>query len=134
MRTPSQTVGPFFSFALCQEPQNELPGGTVRVDGQVLDGQGAPVPDALLELWSPAHGFGRCPTDAEGRYAFLVPADVDGFELMVFARGLLKPAVTRLYLERAAAEDETMVARRDDGGYRFDVRLQGDDATGFFGL
>jgi len=134
MRTPSQTVGPFFSFALCQEPQHELPGGTVQVDGQVLDGQGSPVADALLELWSPAHGFGRCPTDGEGRYSFLVPAGVGRFELMVFARGLLRPAVTRLYLDPDAAEDETMVARRTDGGFHFDVRLQGDAATGFFDL
>lgn len=134
MRTPSQTVGPFFSFALCENPQNELPDGTVRIDGQVFDGDGSPIADALLELWSPEHGFGRCPTDGEGRYAFLVPPAADRFELMVFARGLLKPAVTRLYLDRAAAEDDTMVALRSDGGYRFDVRLQGDAATGFFDL
>jgi len=50
----------------------------------------------------------------------------------VFARGLLKPAVTRLYLDAAGAEDDTMIAQRSDGGYRFDVRLQGEAATGFF--
>lgn len=134
MRTPSQTVGPFFSFSLCAEPQNELPGGTVRVEGQVFDGERAPVGDALLELWSPAHGFGRSRTDAEGRYAFLVPPAADRLELTVFARGLLKPALTRLYFDPAAAEDDTMVARRSDGGYRFDVHLQGDAATAFFDL
>jgi protocatechuate 3,4-dioxygenase alpha subunit len=134
MRTPSQTVGPFFSFGLCTAPQNELPGGSVRIEGQVLDGDGAPVGDALLEVWSPAHGFGRAPTNAEGRFSFLVPSDADRFELMVFARGLLKPAVTRLYLEAADAEDPTMVAHGIDGRYRFDVRLQGDTATAFFDL
>jgi protocatechuate 3,4-dioxygenase beta subunit len=133
MRTPSQTVGPFFTFGLCMEPQNELPGGTVRLEGQVFDGQGSPVGDAMLELWSPAHGFGRCPTDRAGRFSFLVPSRADRFELMVFARGLLKPGVTRLYLD-GAAEDDTMVARRTDEGYRFDVRLQGEAATGFFDL
>jgi protocatechuate 3,4-dioxygenase alpha subunit len=134
MRTPSQTVGPFFSFALCTEPQNELPGGSVRVEGRIFDGEGSPVGDALLELWNPAHGFGRCRPDGEGRYSFLVPAAGDRYELMVFARGLLKPAVTRLYLDGAAAEDDTMVARRIDSGYCFEVRLQGDAATGFFAL
>jgi protocatechuate 3,4-dioxygenase alpha subunit len=134
MRTPSQTVGPFFSFGLCAEPQNELPGGGVRLEGQVLDGDGSPVGDALLELWSPAHGFGRAPTDGEGRFSFVVPADADRFELMVFARGLLKPVVTRLYLDAADAEDRTMIAQRADGGYRFDVRLQGEAATAFFDL
>ena len=39
MRTPSQTVGPFFLFGLCAEPQNELPGGSVRIEGQVFDGE-----------------------------------------------------------------------------------------------
>jgi protocatechuate 3,4-dioxygenase alpha subunit len=134
MRTPSQTVGPFFSFGLCAEPQNELPGGSVRVEGRVLDGDDSPVGDALLELWSPAHGFGRSPTDADGRFSFLVPPGADRFELMVFARGLLKPALTRLYLDADGAEDGTMVADAADGGYRFDVRLQGDAATAFFDL
>ena len=134
MRTPAQTVGPFFGFALCTEPQNEIGGGAVRLDGQVFDGTGAPIADALLELWNPAHGFGRCPTDAEGRYSFLIPAAAERFELMVFARGLLKPALTRVYLAPSGAEDETMVARGAGDGYRFDVRLQGDAATGFFAL
>ena len=71
MRTPSQTVGPFFSFGLCAEPQNELPGGSVRVEGQVFDGEGSPIGDALLELWSPAHGFGRCSDRRRG--PLLVP-------------------------------------------------------------
>jgi protocatechuate 3,4-dioxygenase, alpha subunit len=134
MRTPSQTVGPFFSFSLCVEPQNELPGGSVRIEGRVLDGDGAPVSDALLEVWSTAHGFGRCGSDPEGRFSFVVPPDADRFELMVFARGLLKPVLTRLYLDGAGAEDETMVAHRESGGYRFDVRLQGDAETRFFEL
>jgi protocatechuate 3,4-dioxygenase, alpha subunit len=133
MRTPSQTVGPFFLFGLCAEPQNELPDGSVRVEGRLLDGEGAPIGDAMLELWSPEHGFGRCPTDGDGRFSFLVPPDAVQFELMVFARGLLKAAITRLYLD-GAAEDDTMVAVRSGDGYRFDIRLQGDAATGFFNL
>jgi len=134
VRTPSQTVGPFFTFGLCTTPQHELPGGSVRIEGRVLDGEGSPVEDALLELWSPAHGFGRCATGAEGRFRFLVPEDAARFELMVFARGLLKPVLTRLYLDGAAAEDDTMIAQRTGEGFRFDVRLQGDAETRFFDL
>jgi protocatechuate 3,4-dioxygenase, alpha subunit len=133
MRTPSQTVGPFFLFGLCAEPQNELPNGSVRVEGQLFDGEGAPIQDAMLELWSPEHGFGRCPTDGDGRFSFLVPAGAVRFELMVFARGLLKAAITRLYLD-GVAEDDTMAAVRSDDGYRFDIRLQGENATVFFDL
>ena len=132
MRTPSQTVGPFFSFGLCARPQNELPGGTVRLEGRVLDGGGAGVPDAMVELWQPELGFGRCGTDGEGRFSFALPPATRPFEVMVFARGLLKPAVTRVYLAGADAEDATMVAARDGDGYRFDIRMQGDDATAFF--
>jgi protocatechuate 3,4-dioxygenase, alpha subunit len=134
MRTPSQTVGPFFTFGLCTEPQNALPDGSVRIEGAVFDGEGAPVGDAMLELWSPADGFGRCATDGDGRFSFLVPDGAERFELMVFARGLLKPALTRLYLDGGTAEDDTMVAQRSDEVYRFDVRLQGEAATGFFEL
>jgi protocatechuate 3,4-dioxygenase alpha subunit len=133
MRTPSQTVGPFFTFGLCTEPQNELPDGSVRIDGRVFDGEGAPIGDAMLELWSPDHGFGRCATDNEGRFSFLVPVGAMWFEVMVFARGLLKAAVTRLYLD-GGAEDETMVAVPSGDGYRFDIHLQGNAATGFFDL
>jgi protocatechuate 3,4-dioxygenase, alpha subunit len=133
MRTPSQTVGPFFLFGLCAEPQNELPNGSVRVEGQAFDGEGVPIQDAMLELWSPEHGFGRCPTDGDGRFSFLVPAGAVRFELMVFARGLLKAAITRLYLD-GVAEDDTMAAVRSDDGYRFDIRLQGDRETVFFAI
>ena len=132
MRTPSQTVGPFFSFGLCVRTQNELPGGSVRIEGQVFDGDEAPISDAMLELWDPAAGWGRCGTDSEGRFSFLVPAGVRRFEVLVFARGMLKAGLTRLYLEPDGAEDETMVARREGEGYRFDVHLQGERATAFF--
>lgn len=132
MRTPSQTVGPFFAIGLCARPQNELPGGTVRLEGRVFDGEGATVGDAVLELWDPSQGFGRCGTDAEGRFSFLVPEGAERFELMVFARGLLKPALTRVYLGAAGAEDPSMVARLESGAYRLDIRFQGEAATAFF--
>ncbi len=134
MRTPSQTAGPFFSIGLSREPQHVLPGGSVRIEGRLLDGEATPVSDGLLELWSSEHGFGRALTDGDGRFAFLVPDGARRFELTVFARGLLKHAVTRLYLDGDGAEDETLVAQLQDGAYHFDVRLQGDDATAFFHL
>jgi protocatechuate 3,4-dioxygenase alpha subunit len=134
MTTPSQTVGPFFAIGLCREPQNELPNGSVLVRGRVLDGDGEPVPDAMLELWSPAHGFGRAATDDAGTYSFLVPAGARRFELLVFARGLLKPVLTRLYVDPQGAEEETLVAAREGDELRFDVRLQGERETAFFEL
>jgi protocatechuate 3,4-dioxygenase alpha subunit len=157
--TPSQTVGPFFWFGLCAQPQNEIvAGGPMRIEGRVLDGAGAPVPDAMVEVWQadesgaygPDFGWGRCATDADGRYAFTTvkPGPVEGqaphLEVLVFARGLLKPLLTRVYFpgddhESDAVlasldedERETLVARPDREALRFDVHLQGERQTAFF--
>jgi protocatechuate 3,4-dioxygenase, alpha subunit len=55
--TPSQTVGPFYGYALpFPDGENIAPVGTsemITVHGVVYDGAGAPVPDALLEFWHP---------------------------------------------------------------------------------
>jgi protocatechuate 3,4-dioxygenase, alpha subunit len=161
--TPSQTAGPFFSFGLCISPQNEVvAGGDVHITGQVLDGNGEPVADAMVEIWQadpdgeyrPDFGWARCGSDGEGRFSFttLKPGRVAGqaphLTMLVFARGLLKPVLTRMYfpdeadandgdpvLSAVPAEDRaTLVAAPDGDGLRFDVRLQGDGQTAFFTL
>jgi protocatechuate 3,4-dioxygenase alpha subunit len=119
-RTPSQTVGPYFTIGLCRETQNEVvPGGSVHVVGRVLDGNDEPISDAMIELWQP-EGWGRCGTDAEGRFEFLTERPADGYaDVMVFARGLLKHLVTRCEFS-------------DDDVVQFDIHLQGDQETAFF--
>ncbi len=70
--TSSQTVGPFFSPALLREDarrnvltQPETAGERMRIEGRVLDGDGVPVPDALVEIWQAnAHGRYHHPADA----------------------------------------------------------------------
>ena len=105
-------------------------------------------------------GFGRSGTDAGGRFSFLTvkPGPVPGHEgtlqaphimVSVFARGLLKHLVTRIYFpdEResnardpvlSSIEDPefrtTLVANGEGGVLRFDVHLQGDNQTAFFEL
>ena len=94
--TPSQTIGPFFHFALLKEDRWKLVApdhpSAIRIEGTVYDGVGEIVPDAMLEIWqadadgryvhpSDEHegpppendfsGFGRCGTDDEGHYEFL---------------------------------------------------------------
>jgi protocatechuate 3,4-dioxygenase beta subunit len=154
-RTPSQTVGPFFEFGLCRRVQNQpvAPAApdAVRIAGRILDGEGAPVPDALVEIWPP---WGRCGSDADGRYSFVTrrPSAARGqaphLALLVFARGLLKPVLTRLYLPGDPAnetdpvlsgipdadERATLIAVAEEGAVRFDVRLQGERQTAFFTL
>jgi protocatechuate 3,4-dioxygenase alpha subunit len=61
--TPSQTVGPYFSIGLPWEDGEDVVAtgtpGTIRVHGRLLDGEGEPVPDGLIETWQ---------ADAEGRF------------------------------------------------------------------
>ena len=95
--TSSQTVGPFFGPALLREDairnvltQPETSGERIRIEGRVLDGDGMPVPDAMVEIWQAnaqgrynhgadqghAHlepnflGFGRSGTEEDGSYWF----------------------------------------------------------------
>jgi protocatechuate 3,4-dioxygenase, alpha subunit len=133
VRTPSQTVGPFFTIGLCRRAENELDAEGVELTGELLDGQGEGIPDGVIELWDPVgRRWGRCGTDVAGRFRFLVPQDARRLEASVFARGLLRHQVTRVYLDGDGAEDETLVARSEGEGFRFDIRLQGDRATLFF--
>ena len=113
----------------------------IRIEGQVLDGANEPVPDALLEV-SQEDQFGRCRTDEEGAFHFLVRKPAAGYlDVTLFARGLLRQLNTRIYFpgETDAVlssidpkRSHTLVARRDGDVLRFDVRLQGTDETVFF--
>jgi protocatechuate 3,4-dioxygenase alpha subunit len=62
-QTPSQTVGPFYTLGLTVKPMNILAkettqGEHIRIEGQVFDGDGQTVPDALIEIWQ-ANAYGR---------------------------------------------------------------------------
>ena len=156
--TPSQTVGPFFGFALPfandQHAVDAGAPGAVRIEGQLLDGAGQPVPDGLLEAWQ-GEQFARSGTDREGVFHFLVRKPDAGphgqaphLYVTLFARGLLRHLTTRLYSpdeERANAADPvlglvdadrraTLVARDDGGVLRWDVHLQGEEETVFFAI
>ena len=140
---------------------------------RVLDGDGEPVADALVETWqanrhgryrhpedtreelplgTASRGFGRCPTDAEGRFEIVTvkPGAADGqaphIDVCVFARGLLRRLVTRIYFPDeaeanaadpllASIEDprraRRLVARTLDGVLAFDIHLQGERETAF---
>lgn len=126
--SPAQTIGPFFHFALEWKPRL-APGGE-RLTVRVLDGAGAPVPDALLELAQPAGGFGRLPTDSDGAAAFEGVAAADYANVVVFARGLLDRLLTRIYFDAGA--EALLRARRSGTGWEFEIRLQGERETPFF--
>ena len=162
--TPGQTVGPFYGYALPYEGGPDLvPKGhpdAIRLHGLVLDGAGAPVPDALLEIWQADRdgsvplaggslhrdgytftGWGRASTNNIGAYSFTTVLPGAPFIAMtVFARGLMNRLFTRVYLPgtsdpflRSLPPDrrDTVIAEKDGTGLRFDVTLQGDRETVF---
>ncbi|MGV0625231.1 protocatechuate 3,4-dioxygenase subunit alpha [Mycolicibacter minnesotensis] len=170
--TPGQTIGPFFGDALPFEGGNQLVAtgspDAICLHGTVTDGAGAPVPDALLEIWqadtcgavptaagarhrdgATFTGWGRAETDTEGHYSFTTvrpgaPPDSTPFvAVTVFARGLLNRLFTRAYLPGDQLYPDrllgsvpvdrrhTLVAVPDEFGFRFDIRLQGDQETVF---
>ncbi|KWV56623.1 protocatechuate 3,4-dioxygenase subunit alpha [Bradyrhizobium macuxiense] len=150
--TPSQTVGPYFKYGLTPNGEYEwndaftnnlltpdTSGDRIRVEGKVYDGDGAVIPDCMLEIWqadaqgrfsdpqdkralpnSSFKGFGRCGTDNSGAYAFdtikpgVVP-DPDGKKqaphilLAVFARGMLLHLYTRIYFDDEAGNADDPV-------------------------
>ena len=187
-QTPSQTVGPFFAYALTA-PQygyefsgiasgdladDTVPGEHIRIVGRVLDGAGEPIPDALVEIWQADaegryphraalcesntlfRGFGRFGTGTDPQHRFIfhtikpgpVEEQAPHINVVVFMRGLLSHAYTRIYFSDEAqtnARDPvllsvpeerrpTLIARRDGAAptYRFDIRMQGADETVFF--
>jgi protocatechuate 3,4-dioxygenase, alpha subunit len=138
--TPSQTVGPFFARDLLWKDGATVlfPGRHDRITltGRVVDGNGAPLHDALFETWqadpsgkfptgddgSRPYGYGRASTDTDGRYAIetVMPGPFKGpvgetyapqISVAIFARGLLKALHTRVFLAPIEAITDDPLAR-----------------------
>lgn len=157
-RTPSQTVGPYYAIGLARRPQNRLvepdDPAALSLAGRLLDGEGEGI-DGMIEVWDHAgRRWGRCGTGDDGGFDFVVAkpephgTEAPRLDAHVFARGLLKHQLTRIYFpdepEANAADPVlssldpsdrgTLVARAEDGALRFDIRMQGDGATVFFAV
>lgn len=172
----SQTVGPYFRIGMAwlYRPDlfgPEVAGPRLEVSGRVLDGQGAGVDGTVLEFWqadaqgrypaasgraeasSRLGGFGRVEAGAQGGFRFttILPGPV-GLQaphvaVAVFARGLMRPLLTRLYFPGqpgnatdpvlAAVPDTrraTLLARAGSApdALAWDIVLQGPGETVFF--
>lgn len=146
--TPSQTVGPFFAIELTTDEHcvrcvagREAKGERVWITFRVLDGDGASVNDAMLEIWqADTHGkynhpddpqpkevepgwigFGRLAAGEDGTCILetIKPGGVgDGtleaphLTVAVFARGMLKQLYTRVYFLGDAANDRDPILCR----------------------
>jgi protocatechuate 3,4-dioxygenase, alpha subunit len=175
--TGSQTVGPFFSIGLSHLCSSQAPveSRQVTVHGRVIDGNGDPVSDAVLEVWradpsgrysstpsdvsSLASGFTRVASDERGCFSFKTCrpglVDFNGVQrqaphlvVLVFARGLLRQLITRMYFpdEPSNGADpvlhsvppdrrKTVTAKRSlvhPDILKWDIVLQGEDETVFF--
>lgn len=140
-QTPSQTVGPYFAYGLTPEQygydfksiatsvlaDETTPGARIRIEGRVFDGAGAPITDAMIEIWQADHsgnyagkpganakfsGFGRCGTGTvEGglfwfdtvKPGIATTGDAPHVNVIVKMRGLLLHLFTRLYFEDEGA-------------------------------
>ena len=168
----SQTIGPYLHIGTdwlntTDMAGPESQGQRISIEGRVYDGDGAPVTDALVELWqadadgnyasadqapsaSGFRGFGRAPTDGTGHFRFstIMPGRVPGpgdtmqaphVAVTIFARGLLKQLVTRIYFPDGAGHAgdallaavpaerrATLIAQPLDeaGRFQFDIVLQ----------
>lgn len=143
--TPSQTVGPYFRIELTTQehcvkcvPGPQAKGERMWITFRVLDGNRAPVNDAMLEIWQadangkykhpddlqPKQldpgwiGFGRIATGEDGSCVLetIRPGAVGNgapqaphLTVAVFARGLLKQLYTRVYFAGEAANDKDPV-------------------------
>jgi protocatechuate 3,4-dioxygenase alpha subunit len=103
--TTSQTVGPYFKIGFRWLDQDQLApegvsGERVTIQGRIVDGDGMPIPDAILEIWQAnAHGkyahpedtqdkplepsftgYGRIPVNRDGAFRFttIKPGPVPG--------------------------------------------------------
>lgn len=142
--TPSQTVGPYLHLGLTDAQSisrvagDAAKGERVWLTFRVLDGEGAPVPDAMIELWQADsegnyagqdcssdsvgfRGFGRLATATDGSCTFetIRPGSVPGsggtiqaphVNVSILGRGILKRLSTRMYFagEPANAADPVL--------------------------
>jgi len=171
LQTPSQTIGPFFAYGLTPEQYSydfnswfdgNMTGSapdsnTFSIIGQVFDGEGNTVDDAMIEIWqndNKTQRFGRYGTGTETDCKFVFqttkPEPVDGgapfLTVVLFMRGALLHLYTRIYFsdeEDLNASDEvlqsvpedrrhTLIAQKNGQTYEFNIHMQGEDETVFF--
>lgn len=141
-QTPSQTVGPYFAYGLCPQQYGfdmaslftpsvatlDAAGEHITIIGNVYDGEGQPVGDAMVEtLQANAHGqyiesaaqakeagfsgFARVGTGTDPELRFTIetvkPGRIDEqsaphIDAIIMMRGMLLHCYTRIYFEDEA--------------------------------
>jgi len=163
--TGEMTLGPFFPREFGQGASDltvvgdaKAKGEVIEITGRVSQGDGAPLDNAILELWQasaegrfddPAFfGWGRAATDSKGIYRFrtIRPGAYAGraahVNLLILFSGLMRQLQTVMFFENGddpvlnavqpADLRNRLIAKRDGNTYRFDIRLKGEGETPFF--
>ena len=155
-QTPSQTIGPFFAYSLTAEQygydydsilngsllSDDIEGERIFITGNVFDGNGNSISDAMIELWQadaqgnyvtqypnipiseiPFKGFGRLGTgtNPEHRFTFktIKPGSVSGqaphINVMLLMRGSLHVLYTRIYFSDEVNDKDILFNSVDAG-------------------
>jgi protocatechuate 3,4-dioxygenase, alpha subunit len=161
--TAEMTLGPFFprEFAagandLTRLDGRQVPGEMIEVTGRVVQLDGKPLDNLVLEIWqadaqgrcdNPAFfGWGRAATDAQGVYSFktVKPGAIQGraphINFLLLYSGLMRQLHTVMFFDQAddpvlkrVKAPERLVAKREGANrYRFEIRLRGEGETPFF--
>ena len=133
------------------------PGEVIELTGRVTQLDGRPLDNLVLEVWQADSrgrydtpeffGWGRTATDASGVYRFrtIKPGAYENrlahINFLLLYSGLMRQLQTVMFFELGAdpvldavpaARRAVLVAKRDGGAYRFDIRLRGERETPFF--
>ena len=160
------TLGPFFPREFGQGANDltrlggkPVKGEVIEVTGRIVQGDGKPLDNAILEIWQaspegrlddPAFfGWGRAASDANGVYFFktVKPGVIAGraphVNFIILFSGLMRHLQTVMFFSNA--DDPVLSAvqpaqfrsrlisiEEQKGVFRFDIRLQGEGETPFF--
>ena len=159
------TLGPFFprEFAkgandLTTFEGRKVAGAVIEITGRVVQGDGKPLDNAVLEIWqaSPAGryddpaflGWGRAATDSNGIYTFrtikpgAVPGRAPHVNFLILFSGLMRQLQTTMFFSEAAdpvlsavkkeSQKKLIATEGPKGTFRFDIRTRGEGETPFF--
>ena len=158
------TLGPFFPREFGQGANDltvcegrKAPGEVIEITGRVVQLDGKPLDNLILEIWQADHqgrydskdffGWGRAATDADGVYRFrtirpgAVPGRAPHINVLLLYSGLMRQLQTVMFFDESRdpvfdAVDKKvrsrLVAKKQGNAYVFDIRLRGDGETPFF--
>ena len=151
-QTPSQTVGPFFAYSLTAEQygydynsivngsliSDETEGERIYITGNIFDGNGNTISDAIIELWQANNmgqyrtipinhkndgfsGIGRLGTGTNAKHTFtfttIKPGSIEGqaphINVIIFMRGSLHQLYTRMYFSDEVNENDPLLVSID---------------------